>query len=287
MNTITIDNFNETKQSIMELIYNSQENQEILIQVLFKKAVTEKSYVVIYARLCKEVDRELTPKDENLKSGIATKKQPGKTSIFRTKLLEKCKNVFKKEDQDELSLYANIKDPEEKLQRQKAFLLGNVYLIAEMIINKILSKKVVNQCINNLFARIEKLEKENDFMKHVCLEGIVILIDKFGTLVNRQDTKIKLEDQEKFNEDIQGYLDRLNDVQQSDKTLPGHIRFKIINLIEKKNKNWEESIVESNRKIKGKDEVREEHELEQRGGIPLKTSKGNVKLDQDTVKIFF
>jgi hypothetical protein len=285
LNTITIDNFTETKKAIMGLLTQSQENQEKFIEVLFKKAVTEKSYVVIYARLCKEVDRELTPKDENLKSTITSKKPIAKTSTFRTKLLDKCKNVFKNEDQEELSLYVNIKDTEERQQRQKAFLLGNVNFIAEMIINKILSKKVVNQCINNLFARVEKIEKENEFMKHVCLEGIVILTDKFGMLVNRQDTKIKAEDQQKFNEDIDGYLDRLNYLQENDKSLPGHIRFKVINLIEKKNKNWEESIVESNRKIKGKDEVREEHEMEQRGGIPSKTTKGNAKLDQDTVRI--
>ncbi len=266
----------------MDLVHQGQENQEKFIEVLFKKAVTEKSYVVIYARLCKDVDRELTPKEENLKTSISGKKPLAKTSAFRTKLLEKCKNVFKNEDQEELSLYDNIIDPEEKQQRQKAYLLGNVNFIAEMIINKILSKKVVNQCINNLFARVERLEKENDFIKHICLEGIVILTDKFGTLVNRQDTKIKSEDQEKFNEDIDGYLNRLHEIQENDKTLPGHIRFKVINLIEKKNKDWEESIVESTRKIKGKDEVREEHEMEQRGGS-IKANKGGAKLDQDSV----
>jgi len=269
----------------MDLIHQGQENQEKFIEVLFKKAVTEKSYVVIYARLCKEVDRELTFKEENLKSSISGINPAAKTSAFRTKLLEKCKNVFKNEDQDDLSLYDSIKDPEEKQQRQKAFLLGNVNFIAEMIINKILSKKVLNQCINNLFARVERIDKENDFMKHVCLEGIVILTDKFGTLVNRQDTKIKTEDQEKFNEYIDGYINGLNDIQVNDKSLPGHIRFKIINLIEKKNKDWEESIVENSRKIKGKDEVREEHEMEQRGG-PIKTNKGS-KLDQYTVSLNF
>lgn len=290
MNTITVDNFAETRALIMDLINLATENQEKFIEVLFKKAVTEKSYVVIYAKLCKEVDRELTPKeDPNSKDKLlgATKKAPAKTSAFRTKLLEKCKNVFKNEDQDEISLYSNIKDPEEKQQRQKAFILGNVNFIAEMIINKILSKKVVNQCINNLFARVEKYDTDNYFMKHVCLEGIVILTDKFGTLINRQDTKIKVEDQDKFNEDIDGYLNRLYEIQDNDKILPGHIKFKIINLIEKKNKDWEESIVESNRKIKGRDEVREEYESEQRGG-PAKTSRGNsAKLDQDSVKINF
>jgi len=266
----------------MELVNQGQENQEKFIEVLFKKAVTEKSYVVIYARLCKEVDRELTPKEDNSKSSIIIKKPPIKTSLFRTKLLEKCKNVFKQEDQEELNLYSNIKDPEEKQHRQKAFLLGNVNFIAEMIINKILSKKVVNQCINNLFTRVEKYDKDNNFMKHVCLEGIVILTDKFGTLINRQDTKIKAKDQQKFNEDIETYLNRLNEIQENDKSLPGFIRFKIINLLEKKNKDWEESIVESTRKIKGKDEVREEHEIEQRGGTIKPTTRG-AKLDQDLV----
>lgn len=266
------------------MIKSGQENQEKFIEVLFKKAVTEKSYVVIYARLCKDVDRELIPKeDPNLKTSISGKKPPARTSVFRTKLLEKCKNVFKNEDQDEISLYTSIKDPEERQQRQKAFLLGNVNFIAEMIINKILSKKVVNQCINNLFSRVEKYENDNNFMKHVCLEGIVILTDKFGTLVNRQDAKITNEDQEKYNQDIEGYLNRLYEIQDIEKNLPGHIRFKIINLIEKKHKNWEESIVESTRKIKGKEEVREEFESEQRGGPSNKAKGAGARLDQETV----
>jgi hypothetical protein len=271
---------------MMELINLGVENQETFIEVLFKKAVTEKSFVVIYAKLCKEIDKELTPKeDKNLSNSIGTKKGPAKTSLFRTKLLEKCKNVFRN-DQEEISLYANITDPQEKVQRQKAFLLGNVNFIAEMIINKILSKKVVNQCINNLFGRVEKYVNENDFMKHVCLEGIVIITDKFGTLVNRTDTKIKQEDQTKFNEDIDNYLARLNDLQDNDSNLPGHIRFKIINLIEKKNKDWEETLVESNRKIKGRDEVRDDIENEMRGGSNKQSRGGNVKLDQEAVNKF-
>lgn len=287
LNTITVDNFYEAKKDIMDLINQGQEYQETFIEVLFKKAVTEKSYVVIYAKLCKEIDKELTPKeDPNLRNSIiGGKKNPPKTSLFRTKLLEKCKNVFRN-DQDEISLYSNIKDPQEKQQRQKAFLLGNVNFIAEMIINKILSKKVVNQCINNLFGRVEKYDSDNAFMKHVCLEGIVIITDKFGTLINRTDTKIKQEDQEKFNEDIDSYLNRLNDLQENDPKLPGHIRFKIINLIEKKNNNWEESIVEYTRKIKSKQEVMDDIESEMRGGTGKQRS-GNNKLDQDAVNIIY
>jgi len=282
LNTITVDNFFETKKTIMDMVILSTENQEIFIDCLFKKAVTEKSYVVIYSKLCKEIDKELTPKeDPNLRTSLGGKKPPAKTSLFRTKLLEKCKNVFRN-DQEEISLYSNIKDPQEKVQRQKAFLLGNVNFIAEMIINKILSKKVVNQCINNLFGRIEKYDNDNLFMKHVCLEGIVIIVDKFGTLVNRTDQKIKQEDQVKFNEDIEGYLDKLNDIAENDKLLPGHIKYKIVNLIYKKKNNWEESIVENNRKIKSKAEVNEDIQSELRGGSN-KAKIGNTKLDQDGV----
>merc|ERR1712151_1122329 len=115
---------------------------------------------------------------------------------------------------------------------------------------------------------------DNAFMKHVCLEGIVIITDKFGTLINRMDNKIKEEDQNKFNEDIESYLSRLNELQESDSKLPGHIRFKIINLIEKKRNGWEESQVENNRKIKSKAEVEQDIDNELRGGS-TKQRSGN------------
>ncbi len=116
-------------------------------------------------------------------------------------------------------------------------------------------------CIEHLFFK-----KTN-----INLEGIVILLEKFGTSINKPETKIKRDELNELNDKISYYLDELDKLQDKDKNLPGFIKYKIINLREKRNRGWIESKVDQSLKIKTKQEVGEEYDKEQR-------EKGNLYL---------
>ena len=271
LNMLTIDNYEQTKKLIYEKIKDNVEYQFKLLDVLFQKAVHEKAFVSIYAKLCKELDKELPQKVDK---GLANKKA---TSQMRSKLLDKCREIFKVESNEKIEEYIKVKDEDEREVKVKKFILGNVNFIGELINIQLLSKKIVFQCIDNLFKRFEKQEGDKK-LRLISLEAIVILTDKFGTLVNKQKQKIKPDDYKLFCNNLENIMTKL-DIVQKEAELPGYIKYKIINLIEKKKAGWEETQFEKNMVAKGKEEVRKQFEESQKKG---NGNKGK-KFDQEQV----
>ena len=62
LNIMTKDNFEEIKIKILEIIKDKTENQDKFLDIIFIKALLEKSYVTIYSQLCKELNKALPQK---------------------------------------------------------------------------------------------------------------------------------------------------------------------------------------------------------------------------------
>ena len=56
------DNYEEIKIKILEIIKNEVENKNKLLDIIFLKSCQEESFVVIYAQLCKYLNKELPQK---------------------------------------------------------------------------------------------------------------------------------------------------------------------------------------------------------------------------------
>ena len=261
LNKLTVDNYKTTSDEIYQIIEKDIESQEKFLDVLFNKSVNEKAYVKLYAKLCKEFDKKLPqkapPKEE--KKGDKPKKS---NSIMRSKLLDKCKEIFKIENNEKFDSYIKVQDKDERNAKLKKFVLGNVNFIGELINIQILSKKIVRQCLNNLFTRFFD-EKSDEFLKMINLEAIVILLDNFGTLLKLKEAKMKEEDKKTFYELVDEYLKKLNEViDKKDLSIEAHVKYKIINLIERSKNNWEKSKFEKSIEAKGKKDLEEEDEYE-------------------------
>lgn len=277
LNMLTVDNYDETSQKILEIIKDSLEYQEKFLDVLFIKAVNEKAFVFLYAKLCKEFDKVLPQKNTK---NVTPPKKP--TSMLRVKLLDKCREIFKIQNNEKFDEYIKVSDPEERELKLKRFVLGNVNFIAELINIQILSKKIVFQCIKNLFTRFEDSGADKS-LKLINLEAIVILMDKFGTLLKNKQSKIKEEDKKNFNENIKIYMSKLETVE---KEITGHIKYKIINLIERSNNNWEESKYAKSVMAKGKKDILAESEQEKQYSQETITDKINKDLNSFKEHIF-
>ena len=270
LNILTVDNYNETANLIYDKIKDDLEYQSKFLDVLFIKAVNEQAFVSLYAKLCKEFDKKLPQRNEK----AAGKKT---TSKMRSKLLDQCKEIFKIENNEKFDEYIKVDDPIEREIKLKKFVLGNVNFIGELINNVVLSKKIVFQCIENLFKRFENSMDEQ--LKLINLEAIVILMDKFGTLLKNSESKMKKEDLDNFNKKIEEYLEKLDIVQKEGK-IPGYIKYKIINLIERKKDNWVESKFQKSIEAKSLDEVRKEAQEAQR---IKNNNKDDDKYSQDEI----
>ena len=118
LNILTVDNYEVTKKLIFDKISPDTAFQEKFLDVLFQKAVHEKAFVNIYAKLCKELDKDLPQKIEK-KNNASLNKKP--TSIMRNKLLEKCREIFKIENNSKFDEYIKVDDPIEREQKQHCF----------------------------------------------------------------------------------------------------------------------------------------------------------------------
>jgi len=120
-----MDTYEDVKQSIFKLVKDEVESQEKLLEVLFQKAVLEKNYVVLYARLCKDLDKDLPQKSDKVVTTSNSTTKPSATSVLRSKLLEKCKRIFKEDLENIDSYIGNTTDQEEKEIKMKQFVLGS------------------------------------------------------------------------------------------------------------------------------------------------------------------
>ena len=116
--------------------------------------------------------------------------------------------------------------------------MGNINFIIQLIKVKMLSKKIISDCFDYIFTKYQN-EKDN-FLKYVYAETIILLIDKFGVYINNEKKKMENEELEKYIEKIDDYMKKLDEI-TNDKSLPGKIKYNIINLIEKKKHNYKET----------------------------------------------
>ena len=261
LNNLTVDNYKNTAEKIYEIIEKDIENQEKFLDVLFNKSVNEKAFVGLYAKLCKDFDKKL-PQKAPLKDDKKTDKVKKYNSIMRTKLLDKCREIFKIENNEKFDEYIKVQDKQERNMKLKNFVLGNVNFIGELIKIQILSKKIVKQCLNNLFARFNDA-KSYESLKMVNLEAIVILLNNFGTLLKEKEAKLKEDDKKAFNSVVDEYLQKLEEIiNKNDTSIDQPIKYKIINLIDKSKNNWEKSKFEKSIEAKGKKDLEEEEENE-------------------------
>jgi hypothetical protein len=106
----------------------------------------------------------------------------------------------------------------------------------------------------------------------INLEAIVILLDNFGTLLKLKESKMKEVDKNNFNELVNEYLKKLEEVIEKEEGIVQHVKYKIINLIERSKNNWEKSKFEKSLEAKGKKDLEDEDENEknERGKSALK-----------------
>jgi len=246
LNMLTVDNLKSILNKIIELIIKNKEeilpnkdiidNEYILIKIIVDKAITEKRFVNLYAKLCYELYNLLGDKNHN-------------DINFKTILMEECKikfndinNINNNDDNNKINL-----DDEKYYDIKKKF-LGNIDFICELINVNILSQDIGFYYLEELFKKYNNINTSNQFekfKKYLCLEAIVNFLSKFGKKIyeNKNINNFKY---------LNYYIENnLNPILKNE-DLPGFLKYKIINLIEKQKNKWKDSLYEKSILAKGK-----------------------------------
>lgn len=239
----------------------------------------EEFYTVFFpVSKAKEIGQQIS--DEIFLSEIECRKNGLKNNSFKSILLNKCQDEFKKKDiydewRIEKKAYEEQKDSfseSERLEKEedlefrrmkiKKQMLGNIRFIGELFKIGMLKVKVMRDCIESLLRLSQQLNADGQFTGNLISlddqdmdeedhEAVCKLFTTIGSTI----------DQGKYRDIIDIYFSKISEF-SNDKSLSARCRFLYKDLIDLRKNNWVARRKEE--KAKTLDEIKKEFEREER-----------------------
>ena len=232
LNKLAKDNFARISDTMLNNFEYNEEIVKELVRILFNKCVNEHTYIDLYMKL---VDQFFIKFKQS-----HSKKSNSEIPLinFKKMFIEKCQETFEAISPDEfLKELPEDLDEEEKKEKKRERRLGNTKLIGQLFIRGAISDKIVDCCFKNLFE--EKIVPNIENLCHLLLTIGKQLYEKFASDANQTTNpkksriRLKVLNKEIFDD----YVDRLISLKQMD-GLPSRIKFMIQDVIDAKNKDW-------------------------------------------------
>ena len=231
LNALAKNNFSKILANVEESILLNKKNEvlftekiHILIDLIFDKASNEICYSFLYAKLLNELNIKLFNEFFN-KNNCKINKDKN----FKLLINEECDII--------LNDYKNL--PEEFFIKKKNKFFGFLFFIDELIKFELVKQQYCFHVFNQIYQKYNN-EISNE-KKNIFLEGGVILLNNIGkNIVTKKNKKyINI-----LNEIINEVFTNLLKENESTKKIPSHLKYKIINIIEKHKNNWKNSLYE-------------------------------------------
>ena len=222
---INLDNYDFVKKDLLDLIKDSEENQDKFVDSIIRISISKSPFIEIYAKLCKSLDKELSKKGEDKKS----------TSQMKINLIDKARLLFTSEkfEEDTRDEHKYIK--ENKLKKN---MLGITHFLLELIKAHILTKKVVVPCIQSLFERYNK-SKNDPILKGIYIDSIIVFIEHFEKIIHSNESKMTEKELEEYTKKIDEFIKTLDQIK--DEVKEKYLKHKIVRLIEKRKNDYQKN----------------------------------------------
>ena len=204
-------------------------NEHLFINIIFKQIAKGTKCICIYSELCADLNQNIL-KDLSEQKNMKNNKERNLKIIINEKCIEII-NGLKKEELDLM----NIKDSFE-IYTFKCKIKGFVTFVIELIKIEILKLQFGLYVLEQLYKLlINENENTNYSIVNIYLEGIIILINKLGKLIFGKNNQKLLQN---INNYIVNNLLPILDDKKSQKNIQTCLKYKIINLISKKENQW-------------------------------------------------
>ena len=261
LDKINQDNYEFVRKELVDLIKDNSELQEKFVDSVIKTGIIKSPFCEIYAKLCKNIDKDLLskkPKEENKEEEAKKEKNSIKISLIDKSRLLFTSEKFGEENKNE---HKYIKE-----NNFKKNMLGITHFLIELIKVHILTKKVVPSCLESLFTRYEK-NKNDEILKSIYIEAIIIFVEQFEKIIHSQESKMEKKEVEEYTEKIEEIIKKLEQIKNEVKEK--YLKHKIMNLIEKRKKDYQKS----------KFEIYLEEKLKHEPGV----NNGGKRFNQDII----
>ncbi|RLM64959.1 hypothetical protein C2845_PM16G15390 [Panicum miliaceum] len=236
LNKLTPQNFEKLFAQVKELNIDNIVTLTGVISQIFDKALMEPTFCEMYASFCFRLAGDLpnfVKDDEKI--------------TFKRLLLNKCQEEFERGERgqaeankvaEEGGMKHSEGEREEKRIRARRRILGNIRLIGELYKKKMLTERIMHECINKLLGDYQNPDEED-------LEALCKLMSTIGEMIDHPRAKVHM--------DI--YFDLIQKLSTNLK-LSSRIRFILEDVIDLRKNKWRlRRKVEGPKKI---DEVRKD-----------------------------
>jgi translation initiation factor 4G len=251
LNKLTMERFDSISDQIIAWANKSEREKDgrTLIQVIklvFEKATDEATFSEMYARLCRKMMEQISPKvqDDGIKNAEGKPFAGGQ--LFRKYLLNRCQEDFERgwvakeataaaaaskatEDQaikeanektkggEESELYSEEYYAASKAKRRG---LGLIRFIGELFKLQMLTERIMHECIKKLLGNVENPEEEE-------IESLCKLLTTVGSLLDTQKARAHL--------DV--YFSRMRELTKN-KNVNSRMMFMLQDVIDLRERKW-------------------------------------------------
>ena len=247
LNKITVDSFKAITAKISEIEITQPWQMDVVIGLIFDKAVVEHAYSEMYAEMCKTL-RNTWPELE----GVDQETGQSVPVTFARAIIEKCQvefdNIPETLELTEAEIAKAKGDPqdlENAMHKKKERILGNMKFIAQLFLMRILSSRVVRSVVEQLLFRTDEPEEH-------YIECVSILLHNIGS------TLFETESGRAY---IAQFADRMTDL--TGREIYGkRIKFLMTDLVEASSVGWDGRQSRHVVAAKSKEEVRKDAQEE-------------------------
>ncbi|KAM0934209.1 putative MIF4G-like, type 3, MIF4G-like domain superfamily protein [Dioscorea sansibarensis] len=234
LNKLTPQNFEKLFAQVKTVNIDNPVTLTGVISQIFDKALTEPTFCEMYADFCLHLSSELPDFSVN-----------NEKITFKRLLLNKCQEEFergereqaeaeKAEEEGEIEQSEGVR--EEKRIKARRRMLGNIRLIGELYKKKMLTERIMHECITKLLGQYQNPDEED-------IEALCKLMSTIGQMIDHPKAK----------EHMDAYFDMMLKLSTNPK-LSSRVRFMLKDAIDLRKNRWQQR-----RKIEGPKKIEEVH----------------------------
>ncbi|KAJ6853484.1 eukaryotic translation initiation factor 4G [Iris pallida] len=234
LNKLTPQNFDKLFLQVKEVNIDNTVTLSGVISQIFDKALMEPTFCEMYANFCVHLSNELPDFNED-----------NEKITFKRLLLNKCQEEFERGEREEAEanrieeegeMKQTEGEREEKRIQARRRMLGNIRLIGELYKKRMLTERIMHECIKKLLGEYENPDEED-------VEALCKLMSTIGEMIDHLKAKVHMD----------AYFDRMLSLSINQK-LSSRVRFMLRDAIDLRKNKWQQR-----RKVEGPKKIDEVH----------------------------
>ncbi|KAM1175421.1 hypothetical protein ACFX2I_027830 [Malus domestica] len=234
LNKLTPQNFEKLFEQVKAVNIDNTTTLTGVISQIFDKALMEPTFCEMYANFCFYLAGELPDFSED-----------NEKITFKRLLLNKCQEEFERGEREqeeankadeEGQVKQSEEEREEKRIKARRRMLGNIRLIGELYKKKMLTERIMHECIKKLLGQQQTPDEED-------IEALCKLMSTIGEMIDHPKAK----------EHMDAYFERMKSLSNNMK-LSSRVRFMLKDAIDLRKNKWQQR-----RKVEGPKKIEEVH----------------------------